>query len=121
MSMTNGKRRVYIPHIGYHEYDAAVRFGELVDLLRGRIALENSDRLEGRLQDLLADAEEDDYILISGNTLANVLATGYMAQRFGKVNLLVWDPMIRDYRLHTTTFENRMEKVDRAIERSREQ
>jgi len=101
------KSRVFIANVGYHDYSAAERFGKLVAVTRAKVDLEHSDRMEAEIQDALADFNSDDYLLLSGPPLINILAAGFIFKRLGEVRVVYWDGLMRDYHVRELTFETR--------------
>lgn len=84
------KRKVYIASKSDHDYSAAKEFGELVFLSEGRVDRYSVGDLYGGLTKALKEATEEDFILISGLTLSNAIASAIMAYRFGSVNYLLF-------------------------------
>lgn len=89
---------------GYHDYSAAEKYGDLKPITKNRVNIRNSDRLEAIIQDALLDASPDDYLLLSGHALINVLAVTFLYKRFGEVKVLYWDQMFKDYHLRELDF-----------------
>lgn len=90
--------RVYVPNKSFHDFEAATRFGEFVYLTQGRLPPKfNMNDVARRCQEVLQDAKEFDYLLISGPHSVCSVATAILAYRFGRINYLVWDPAIGDY------------------------
>ena len=100
-------RTVFIANEGYHDYTEAGRWGDLVPVTRKRVDIEHTDRLQGRIHDVLQNAEKDDYLLISGSPVISVLCAGYLFRRFGHVNVIYWDPLMGGYHTRTLTFEHK--------------
>lgn len=86
---------------GYDLSDAG-RFGDVKPLVADSRA--NVFDITGRLADIhggLADAQPDDFLLISGYALLNIMAAGILLEKFGTVKLLVFDGIARVYRQRT--------------------
>jgi len=97
MSKSPTGRKVFITNLGYHNYEGAKRFGDLVVLTRGRVDLFHTDRLAGEILTKLESAEAEDYLLASGSPLITGICAAALVKRFGVVNFLYWDPLYQDY------------------------
>ena len=83
-------KRVYILSDGGHDYRAAERFGDLVICSEGQLHKDDISQMYRILTDSLADAREDDFILVSSLTSLCMVASAIMANRFGQVHLLIY-------------------------------
>lgn len=96
--MPNNKNpdlKVYLPNKGPHDYSAASKFGTLITLTTGSLQLTQVGYLYRACYPILAKSSPDDYILLCGPTLANIIACSIFATLHGKINLLI-------YRSHRT-------------------
>jgi hypothetical protein len=96
-------KRVFVVHDKGHDLTDARRFGELKIILDGKV---NPFDMTSRLTDIrdgLKEAGPEDYILLSGYALLNVMAAGILMERFGQLNILLFDGLERNYRLRTLT------------------
>lgn len=84
-------RKVYVPNRSFHDFTDAARFGELVFLTDGLVNRLNVNQLTRRCMDAMADAKEDDFVLVSSLSIINAVASSIMAFAFGKVNFLIWE------------------------------
>src|SRR5215510_11591198 len=74
--------RVYVPNKSFHDFEAATRFGEFVYLTQGRLPPKfNMNDVARRCQEVLQDAREFDYLLISGPHSVCSVATAILAYR----------------------------------------
>lgn len=83
------KKKVYIPNKGLHDYTNAWSFGDLVFCTDGQVNRRDLHTMHSELSTAMDEAEEDDYILITGLTALCSIACGIFASRFGKLNLLI--------------------------------
>lgn len=90
--MNNKSRKVFITNRGWHNYDKAAQYGELVAVTIGHVDLSATDRLEEKIQFSLRAADSADYLLLSGAPVINALAQAYLMAKFGFVNLIYHDP-----------------------------
>ena len=84
-------RRVYIPNKGAHNYAAAKEFGELIFCTDGyinRFAIGTAVRA---IEFAMTDATMNDYLLITGLPVLNMLAAGIFVKKFSRLNLLLHD------------------------------
>ncbi len=99
--------KVYIVNQAGHDFEKAKRFGdELVPVTQGNINVFRPDRTLYALKNALKHFGAEDFLLLSGNTLGNVLAALAVTQEIAVINILVYDAKNNDYlhhRLDTTT------------------
>ena len=105
-------RKVYVTNLGFHDYSAAKRFGDIVACTRGNIDLRQTDRIEARIQLVLDQSDSDDYLLISGHPLVVALCIGYWFRLHRTVNLLYFDAMLGDYLVRSTDFTPREAQIE---------
>lgn len=84
-------KRVYIPNKALHDYSGAWDFGELVFCTQGELHRLDVLTMQAEIERSMADAEPDDYILISSLTSLCSIACAAFASRFGCLNLLIFD------------------------------
>ncbi len=82
---------VYIPNGGGHDYSVAADFGELVYCTRGSVDKTDIAQMYRELSTVLEDAGPDDYLIITSLTSLCCVAVGILADRFGRVNFLLYD------------------------------
>jgi hypothetical protein len=83
--------RVYVPNKSHHDFGDASRFGTVVWLTEGPLNRFEINDMYRRIMPLMADAEAMDYLLLTGPITANVIAASILAQRFGRINYLLWN------------------------------
>ncbi len=84
------QRTVFAPNKGEHrDYTEAEEWGEVRYLTEGFQNKFLPDEIYERISDAMADATEDDIILIGGLSIIPSLACAHMAMKFGKINLLL--------------------------------
>lgn len=82
--------KVYVLNRGAHDYSMAERFGELVYLSDGMLGRVATGQMYRMLYEGLADAQPEDFILLSSLTTLCSIATGIMVAKHGAVNLLLF-------------------------------
>lgn len=92
-------RNVFIPNRVFHDYTDAKRFGRLIQLSQGSIDQINLDDIQALFWEKMIDmgVHAEDWILVSGAPLLNIIAAGLMKKHFGKVKLLQWNGVLREY------------------------
>ena len=83
-------RTVYITTDGGHNYDAAKSYGELVFMNHGTLDKFQVSKMSRGFLDFLKDSKPEDYILVSGPTIANICAASVFISIHGRINLLLW-------------------------------
>jgi len=106
-------KRVFIIGPGNHVYDAALKFGERVDVLDSKANPFDTDELTATVVHKLRDLgfHEDDFIVLGGNAVLNVLAVGILVEQFGFINLLVYGAKHQDYTPRTVKFTELIDLV----------
>ncbi len=92
---------VWVVHDKGHDLTGAERFGTIHPIFSGQI---NVFDVSSRLLDIreaLKDAKEDDFILLSGYSLLNVLASNVLLEKFGGLRILIFHGNKREYQLRT--------------------
>ena len=82
--------KVYIPNRGAHNYSDAIHFGELVYITDGLINPMSTGFIFRKLADHLKDSKPEDYLLISGLPIMNIMAAAILGRMHGVLNLLVF-------------------------------
>lgn len=95
------KPRVWVVHNRGHDLTEAKRYGEVVSLLEGNVNVFDITSRLSEIREKLKEAKQDDFILLSGYALLNVLAAGVLLEKFGSLKILVFDGIRRDYKLRT--------------------
>lgn len=90
--------KVWIVNYAGHDFEAAKKYGELHHIVRGFISFQSLDRVKFQVIEKMREMEAQDYLLLSGTNVINVLAVTNAMCRFGKVNLLVFDKDENEYR-----------------------
>lgn len=83
-------RKVFIPNKSIHDFSEAEKYGELVYLSNGNMPRYKTSRIYRLFTDILDTASPDDFVLVSGLTILNIIATLIMQAKFGYVNLLLF-------------------------------
>ena len=93
--------KVFVVQKNGHDFSKAERFGEVMYLFEGKVNVFASDALVQDVKERLRDAEERDYLCLSGSSLANCIAYSYLLKTFGKVNVLLHSFRDEVYELRT--------------------
>jgi hypothetical protein len=86
------RHKVFVVHQKNRDALNAGTFGELRVIFREQVPdIFNVSRVAHLVKDALKDMDQDDYLLLGGNVLANVLAVLHGLDRFGTLNILMFD------------------------------
>ena len=97
-------KRVYVINRGQHDYEDALRYGKIVWLSED-VLNPNNYGLIGRLANQMAkDSQPEDYILVTGLASHLSILAGAFVHRWGKLNLLIFDPKSRKYKERNIKF-----------------
>lgn len=83
-------KNIYLPNKGAHDYSPAAAFGNFITLTEGPLKLTEVGYLTRTMKDKLLLSHPEDYILLCGPTLANIIATSIFTQLHGRLNLLIF-------------------------------
>lgn len=92
-----GGAKVWVVNSSGHNFEEAEKYGTLVPLTMGRINVFNVDRLLDEFKHKLKHFGEEDWLLLSGNVVLNVLATMVVSHKHSRVKLLVYDVARKTY------------------------
>ena len=94
-------KNVFITNYVDFDLDDAWKFiekkGSIIPITKGRINIFNIDNLVRKIKEKLVEITEDDWVIISGNPVVSSLVCSLIIQKFGKMNLLLWDARNRNY------------------------
>lgn len=82
--------KVYVPNMGCHDLQIAEQYGEIIYLTEGRLKLSSVGYLYRVMNEILSKSSPNDYLLISGPTIANVVATSILVNLHKKLNTLIY-------------------------------
>lgn len=113
---------VWIVNEAGHDYDKArliagesARFAHLTE---DEINPHRVDRLSKHIaRGIIKYADEEDFVLISGTPMVNVLAVWIWMIHFGKCKVLQWEAKRREYKLTTLDEEATRSMMQKVLER----
>jgi len=82
--------KVYVLNNGGHDYSAAASFGEVIVCDNSPVRKDDVSQMFRQLTDNLQDFRACDYILVTSLTSLCMVAAGIIADRFGKINMLLF-------------------------------
>lgn len=101
--------KVYIPNKSFHDFSGATKYGELVFITEGRLPNRHQANDIARLcSQAMMDAEAYDFLLLSGPTTVNAIASAILGHKFGRLNYLLFDANTGTYKSRTLVL-NQME------------
>ncbi len=98
--------KVYIVNKGGHNYEPASKYGELVTLSEGGVDKHSPAKIYMDFIEILRDSSPGDFLLLSGLTLINSVATGIMVAMHGQVNYLLFHQRNGNYVARNIKFNN---------------
>ena len=98
--------KVWIVNSSGHNFDAAKTYGELIPLSVGRVNVFNVERLLREFKGSLKNSSRNDWVLLSGNTVLNVLAVSIVLAKHGEVKLLIYDVIKKEYVPRELSFDD---------------
>lgn len=90
--------RVYIANYAGHDYTEAEAYGQLCYITRGFVSFDSLDRLKFSIAQAVADTQPQDWLLLSGTNIVNVLAALLWYEKHHVVKILNFDKTERTYR-----------------------
>ena len=91
------QRKVWIVNSSGHDFSAAETYGELIPLTVGKVNIFNVERLLNELKGDLGSHQKGDWVLLSGNTILNILTFSIVLAKHGEVNILIYDAIRKEY------------------------
>lgn len=83
-------KKVYILNDGGHDYSDAQRYGTPIICTGNIIRKDDTAQMYRELMSALADADAEDYLLVSSLSSMCMVAAGIMVDRFGELHLLLF-------------------------------
>lgn len=81
---------VYIVNKSSHDFSDAKRFGQLVYITEGNVNPFNVNKMVRQIKESFATARPHDYILVTSLTVLCCAACAVFAEKFGRLNLLLF-------------------------------
>ena len=81
---------VYIVNRSVHDFSAATDYGKLIYMSKGSINRFNTSRIYRLFYPILKKSDKEDYILITGLTVMNLVAAFIFAMKHKRLNLLLF-------------------------------
>lgn len=104
---------VWIVNKRNHDYHDAEKYGHIKALTSGKINIFKTQSLIQEIKKTLdIYATENDYIILAGYIVANIIAVHYFLIRFGKANILIWDANQNRYVKSTITEFMELDKLN---------
>ena len=89
--------KVYVVNNTNHDYSKAEQYGELVYVTKGKLPIFKTNTVRAILEKGLVKFTKDDYLLISGPAIVNIMAATILYNKFDTVKFLVFDAKQQDY------------------------
>lgn len=89
--------RVYVTNKSGHDFSAAAKYGELIYLSEGRMSKYATNNIYRLFVERLKDSREDDWLLVTGLTVMNNVASAIFGFKHGRLNLLIYDQETENY------------------------
>jgi len=98
---TSSRPKVYLPNLSSHDISDAHRFGDIIPLTEGKISRYSTNHLYREIEPIIAESSPEDYILLTGLTVINVIVASLYALKHNRLNLLI-------HRADDNTYINRI-------------
>jgi|ETNvirnome_2_300_1030623.scaffolds.fasta_scaffold06632_5 hypothetical protein len=100
---------VYFTNLSDYDITTALAYvkgkGSVKAITRGKINIFRTDPLVEKIYMNMDEMQEQDWLVLAGNSFVCSLCCSVMYKRFGKLKLLIWDAVERSYRPVKTTME----------------
>lgn len=83
--------KVYIISKSSHDYREAEKYGKLVFLSEGRMNRFCTNNIARQFEELMRESNPEDYILQTGLTVMNMIATAIFVAKHKRLNILLYD------------------------------
>ena len=89
-------KKVFIINKSSHDYSKALEFGDLIYVTKGSMNRFSVSKMFRVFEPFVKTSKPEDYILLSGLTVMNVVFCSMFAAKHQRVNLLIYKPDRRD-------------------------
>lgn len=94
--------KVWVVNLRKHDYSAARKFGAITPVFEGSVYIHNTqDVVDEARRHLASEANEDDYVLMSGHTFLNMIVGHWYLKKFGKIKVLIYSQAKSGYSVIT--------------------
>lgn len=107
--------RVFITNFSGHDYQVAEKWGKLIPITKGSISYASLDRLKYHCTSAINDSNNEDWLLMSGTNIINVICATIWIIRHNRVKLLVFNKNTQDY-VETIIEGSSIEKLFTALQ-----
>ena len=84
-------RRVYIPNKSGHDFSPAEKFGRLCFLSKGKWREKfDVNKIYRQFVEAMSTSEAEDYLVMTGLPIMNIIAAAILARKHGRLNLLLF-------------------------------
>ena len=83
-------RRVYVSNYAGHNYTKAETYGELRFITKGYVNFSDRDRLIYDLAMKISDSRPDDYLLLSGHLIVNIVVFHLWLVKHNRCRVMSW-------------------------------
>lgn len=97
--------KVYVVSDSGHDYSKAWEHGEVVFLLESKVNVFAIGKLVRTVEEKLAGARPEDYLVLSGSSVGGCLAFHSLLERLGRVQLLIFSFRDQRYEVRTVSRE----------------
>lgn len=111
------KPNVYVVNRASHDLSAAKKFGDLVFLSENRQDRFATNNMYREFLPLLECSQPNDYLLLTGLTVMNVVAASILAMLHQKLNVLIHNPKNNSYVARTIDLTNINQPVEYVLSR----
>lgn len=101
---------IYIVNDIGHDYSSAMRYledGKIIKLSIGTVNIFSTDRLINSFEYALRNFQSEDMLLLSGNSLLNVIAAAILAKKNSQFKVLIWDAREAKKKYHLRTIKTK--------------
>ena len=81
---------IWIPNASTHDFTAAEKYGDLYFLISGKINRFATSKYYRDFADAMKNSSKDDFLLTTGLTVLNIIATAILISKHGQINLLIF-------------------------------
>ncbi len=93
---------VYFSNLGDYDITTALGYvkdgGSIKSITRGKINIFRIEPLIEKIHKSMDDMNENDWLVLAGNSFVSALCCSIAYRKFSKLKLLVWDAVAREYK-----------------------
>ena len=82
--------KIFVPNKSIHDFSSAEEFGDIIFLSEGNLNRYNTSKIYRLFYPIMKNSTPDDYLLVTGLPMANLVAAFILIKKHKRLNLLLF-------------------------------